>query len=97
MSNWMDKNVYFKSECESTIGEGNPPVERSIPTYTETIRRQYQKEVYERAEMYHDDELENALQILKDLIAREDDPEKLVALFAARACTKEQRRRRYGR
>lgn len=97
MSNWMDKNVYFKSECESTIGEGNPPVERSIPTYTETIRRQYQKEVYERAEMYYLDDLENALQVLNDLIAQENDPKKLVALFTARACTKDEIRRRYRR
>lgn len=102
---WNDKDMFCKSECESTLGEGNTPVERAPRSYLDTIREQYGKEIYERAGMYDEDELDAARRILKKLIAQDpetvaaklqDEPvETVKGLRAALACIKEEQRRRW--
>lgn len=91
----MSYATLTKSNCESRVGDANQPVERHIPTYLETVRSVYSSELNERTYMYTDDELGEAHKYLESLVEQTDDPEAVKALYTARACIKEELRRRY--
>ena len=61
----MSRSALTKSQCEETANYNAQPVERHIPTYCEIIRKTYGAEVYERAYMHTDDDLDAARGTLK--------------------------------
>ena len=83
------------TQCESTVGDANQPVERSIPTYAETIRKIYTKELYERTYMHTDDDLEEARKYTEIQIDQAKDPDTIKLFCTIRACILEELRRRY--
>lgn len=85
-----------RSECEGTRSyDFNEPVERAIPTYLESIRKDYSREIYENPDMYNNDELYEARKILKQLIEQANDVDVIKALCCARACLRQEQRRRW--
>ena len=93
----MSYATLTQSQCEETAAYNKNPVEPHIPTYLETVRKVYGSLINERTYMYTDDELGEAQKYLEILVEQTDDPEAVKALYTARACIKEELRRRYRR
>lgn len=93
----MSYATLTQSQCEETAAYNKHPVEPHIPTYLETVRKVYSSEINERAYMYNEDELGEAQKYLEILVDQTEDPEAVKALYTARACIKEELRRRYRR
>ena len=91
----MSYATLTQSQCEETAAYNKNPVEPHIPTYLETIRRVYSSELNERAYVYTDDELGESQKYLEILVEQTEDPEAVKALYTARACIKEELRRRW--
>lgn len=90
----MSRSALTKSQCEETANYNAQPVERHIPTYCEVIRKTYGAAVYERAYMHTDDDLDAARRYLEAIAAGTEDPDGIKAIYTARACIREEQRRR---
>ena len=93
----MSNATLTQSNCESTVGDAIQPVERNIQTYLERIRSTYGDELHRHTYMYDDDQLQEARTILQDLLKAEEDPDRITAIYAARACVITEIQRRYRR
>ena len=86
------------TQCESTVGDINQPVERYIPTYAETIRREYGDELHTNIYMHSERDLEEArdrLGELAEILSNERYPaQDIKALYTARACVLAEIKRR---
>lgn len=90
----MSYAALTKSQCEETANYNAQPIEPHIPTYSEIIRKTYGAEVYERTYMYNRDELDAARRYLEAIAAGTEDPDEIKAIYTARACIREEERRR---
>lgn len=86
----MSKASLNATQCESTVGDANKPVEPYIPTYAEAIRREYGDELHENTYMHTERDLEEArdrLGELAEILSNERYPaQDIKALYTARAC-----------
>lgn len=94
----MSKASLGQSECESTVGDANQPVEPYIPTYAEMIRREYGDELHTNIYMHTERDLEEArdtLGELAEILSNERYPaQDIKALYTARACVMAEIKRR---
>lgn len=66
------------SQCESIVGDNCFVVERTIPTYTECIRKEYGNGLHERTYVYRDEELDSALDFIEGLLDETEDAEIII-------------------
>lgn len=90
----MSYATLTQSQCESIVGDNRQVIERVVPTYKDKLAEQYSQELYERTYMYRDGDLDDAMRTVEDLIDNTQEVPTLLALYAARACIKEEQRRR---
>lgn len=95
MSGIIEKAMFSgRSDCEGVRNWNDRTVEHRIPTYAESLRIKYQKEVFERPYMFEEWDLDDAEKLIQKLADEAEDANTLIALYAARACIKEEIRRR---
>lgn len=82
----MSKASLNATQCESTVGDANKPVEPYIPTYAEAIRREYGDELHTNIYMHTERDLEAARDRLGSMAETITDTETIKALYTARAC-----------
>lgn len=90
----MSYAALTKSQCEATANYNAHPIEPHIPTYSEIVRKKYSSELYQKAYMYNGDDLDAARRYLETIAEQTEDPEAIKAIYTARACIREEERRR---